>query len=86
MTKLRLNNQTTSGTPPQFLKKLIEDILNQKAVHWAIPDCGLSSALRYSVVLEDKSKVFVKAATDNETEKWLRNTSVRNKLSIKGSY
>ena len=58
---------------PQYLRDQIEDILGKKSVHWTVPDCGLSSAHRFSVQLEDKSKVFVKAATDDETESWLRN-------------
>jgi hypothetical protein len=65
--------QTTHNDPPQYLKELVEDAANLKAVQWIIPDCGLSAAYRFSVQLENNSKVFVKAATDEATEKWLRN-------------
>jgi thiamine kinase-like enzyme len=58
---------------PQYLREQIEDILCKKSIQWTVPDCGLSSAHRFTVQLEDKSKVFVKAATDEETESWLRN-------------
>lgn len=65
--------QPTYIVPPPGLKELIEDIIGKKTVRCTIPDCGLSSAYRFSVLLEDDSKVFVKAATDDDTEKWLRN-------------
>ena len=47
--------------------------LGQPSRDWATPDTGLSAAARYSVTLEDGGRVFVKAATDEETERWLRN-------------
>jgi thiamine kinase-like enzyme len=59
--------------PPQYLRELVEDLAGKKWIQWIIPDCGLSAAHRFSVTLEDKSKVFVKAATDDDTESWLRN-------------
>lgn len=37
-----------------------------------MPDCGLSSTHRFSVQFENDYSVFVKAATDEETEQWLR--------------
>lgn len=58
--------------PPSYLLDIVEDIMGKKATRWTVPDCGLSSALRFSVQLEDNSKVFVKAATDEDTEQWLR--------------
>lgn len=58
--------------PPKYLRNLLEDVIGKKSTHWIVPDCGLSSALRFSVQFEDKSRVFVKAATDEETEGWLR--------------
>ena len=58
--------------PPQYLQEIVEDLIRKKATHWTVPDCGLSSAFRFSVRFEDNSKVFVKAATDEETEQWLR--------------
>src|SRR5262249_60008756 len=39
---------------------------------WRRPDCGLSAAQRFSVVLEDGRRAFVKAATDDVTAGWLR--------------
>jgi hypothetical protein len=58
--------------PPPYLSEIVEDVLGKKAIRWRVPDCGLSSALRFSVQLEDNNKVFVKAATDSDTEQWLR--------------
>lgn len=58
--------------PPRYLLDLVEAAIGKKPTRWTAPDCGLSSALRFSVVFEDNSSVFVKAATDKETEQWLR--------------
>jgi len=59
-------------SPPQYLLNLLEDTIGKKTVRWTVPDCGLSSALRFSVMLKDNSRVFVKASTDDLTEQWLR--------------
>ncbi len=67
-----MNKPTTHIDFPPYLKKTIEDRLNQKIIFWTKPDCGLSAAIRYSLQLENNNKVFVKAATDKETEIWLR--------------
>lgn len=64
------NDHKTS--PPQYLRDLLEDVAGKKAKVWTIPDCGLSQAHRFIVKFEDNSSVFVKAATDEWTEKWLR--------------
>ncbi|TDW96372.1 phosphotransferase family enzyme [Dinghuibacter silviterrae] len=58
--------------PPQYLLDIVEDMVGKKSTRWTVPDCGLSAALRYSVQFEDNSRVFVKAATDDDTEEWLR--------------
>lgn len=58
--------------PPGYLLNLVESAIGKRAKSWHVPDCGLSAAFRYTVVLEDASKVFVKASTDDETEEWLR--------------
>lgn len=58
--------------PPLYLKQRIEDIIGKKTLRWTRPDCGLSSAHIFSVVLEDSSKIFVKAATDSDTATWLK--------------
>lgn len=71
----------SNNTPPQYLRDLLENAMGKKSVQWTTPDCGLSSALRFSVQLENNHKVFVKAATDEETEQWLRNEHLT--LSIK---
>ncbi|RZS72301.1 phosphotransferase [Pseudobacter ginsenosidimutans] len=65
------NSNRTS--PPAYLLKLLEDTTGKETVSWHMPDCGLSPAFRFSVMLEDKNKVFVKAATDETTAYWLRN-------------
>lgn len=59
--------------PPQYLRELLEDAIGKKSVRWTVPDCGLSSAHRFSVLFENSYSVFVKAATDEDTEQWLRN-------------
>ena len=58
--------------PPRYLLEIVEDSVRKKAILWKVPDCGLSSAHRFSVQFEDNSRVFVKAATDEDTEQWLR--------------
>lgn len=57
---------------PPYLVSIVEDALRQRAVEFSQPDCGLSAAHRFSVTLEDGSRAFVKAATDEDTSKWLR--------------
>ncbi len=59
-------------SPPGNLRDLLESTFRKKSTRWAVPDCGLSAAHRYSVEFEDNSSVFVKAATDEQTEQWLR--------------
>ncbi|GAA2758947.1 phosphotransferase [Actinopolymorpha rutila] len=54
------------------LRARVEHALGQQSTEWVKPDTGLSAAARYSVTLNDGSGVFVKAATDDETERWLR--------------
>lgn len=83
----RLSVMTNSeNAPPQYLRAIVEDAVGKKSTRWDIPDCGLSSALRFSVGLEDNSRVFVKASTDEQTEQWLRTehfvlSSVREKFA-----
>jgi hypothetical protein len=54
------------------LRARVETAVDRKSARWTKPDCGLSAAHRFSVQLEDGSAVFVKAATDDQTERWLR--------------
>jgi hypothetical protein len=58
--------------PPQSLRQQVENATGRRSVRWTRPDCGLSATHRFSVQFEDGSKVFVKAATDDATEQWLR--------------
>ena len=60
----------TAAAPP-YLVSIIEDSVGKKAVEFTQPDCGLSAAHRFSVKLEDGTRVFVKAATDDDTSRWL---------------
>ena len=62
----------SENVPPQYLRDLVENTVGKKSTGWKKPDCGLSQALRFSVELEDGSRVFVKASTDEQTEQWLR--------------
>lgn len=54
------------------VRERIERALGQPVQEWVRPDTGLSAAVRYSVGLADGSRVFVKAATDEQTTDWLR--------------
>ncbi|RXK86101.1 phosphotransferase [Filimonas effusa] len=67
-----MDNQMNDIKPSAYLKEAIENVLNKKIIQCVQPNFGLSAALRYSIELEDKSKVFVKAATDDQTAGWLR--------------
>ncbi|MFC7619631.1 phosphotransferase [Microlunatus sp. GCM10028923] len=58
--------------PDAELRRRVEQALGRPTTSWAVPDTGLSSASRHSVGLADGSRVFVKAATDDDTEHWLR--------------
>ncbi|MBE1606516.1 hypothetical protein HEB94_003364 [Actinopolymorpha pittospori] len=60
------------STSPAALGERLERALGQPVREWVEPDTGLSAAARYSVTLGDRSRVFVKAATDEQTERWLR--------------
>ncbi|MEQ4210247.1 phosphotransferase [Actinopolymorpha sp. B9G3] len=55
-----------------MIRERIERVLDQPVKEWVKPDTGLSAAARHSVTLADGSRVFVKAATDEPTEGWLR--------------
>jgi len=61
---------------PPYLVSIIEDALRKRAVEFSQPDCGLSAAHRFSVRLDDGSRVFVKAATDEDTTRWLTTEQV----------
>jgi hypothetical protein len=54
------------------LWRRIHATTGRRAIAWSRPDCGLSAALRFAVRFHDGTPAFVKAATDNDTERWLR--------------
>lgn len=54
------------------IRERLEAMAGQPTKDWLMPDTGLSAAIRYTVTFEDGSRVFVKAATDDATEQWLR--------------
>ncbi|WP_020580085.1 phosphotransferase [Actinopolymorpha alba] len=60
------------STSTAAIRERIERTLDQPAREWVRPDTGLSAAARYSVTLGDGTRVFIKAATDKQTERWLR--------------
>ena len=60
-----------TNVAPLYLVSIIEDALHKRAIEFSQPDCGLSAAHRFSVRLDDGSRVFVKAATDEDTSRWL---------------
>ena len=68
-----MSMKNSETAPPQYLRDLLENAMGKRSISWTVPDCGLSSALRFSVQLENNLSVFVKAATDEQTEQWLRN-------------
>lgn len=70
MASLPDDAQSTSTT---MVRDRLERAFDLPVVQWVTPDTGLSAALRGSVTLGDGTSVFVKAATDEETEHWLRN-------------
>lgn len=47
-------------------------LLARRPVSWTTPIFGLSAAARFVVVFDDGSTAFVKAATDPQTDQWLR--------------
>lgn len=54
------------------IRRRVEQALGQPTTQWAVPDTGWTDAIRHSVTLADGGRVFVKAATDDDTERWLR--------------
>ena len=54
------------------LLERVEAAVESKILEWRRPECGLSRAHRFSAGLDSGRRVFVKAATDDETEGWLR--------------
>lgn len=55
-----------------LVREQVERVVGQATREWVTPETGLSAAVRSSVRLADGSRVFVKAATDAATAKWLR--------------
>lgn len=60
------------GEPPPELRARVEAALGRRWASHARPRTGLSAAHRFVVRLADGEAVFVKAATDDETARWLR--------------
>jgi hypothetical protein len=58
--------------PAGDLLDAVEAQLGRRVVRWRKPHTGLTPAQRFVVTLDDGSSVFVKAAVDDETERWLR--------------
>lgn len=58
--------------PDAEIRRRVEQALGRPTTTWAVPDTGRSGAIRHSVGLADGTRVFVKAATDDYTERWLR--------------
>lgn len=73
MPEMALAPDGSRPTDVAVFRDRLEGALGQPSREWAKPDTGLSAAARFSVTLEDRSRVFVKAATDEQTERWLRN-------------
>ncbi|WAC13279.1 hypothetical protein [Dyadobacter pollutisoli] len=45
--------------------------MTKKPIRWTVSDCGLSSAHSFAVQLENNHNVFIKAASDEDTEQWI---------------
>ncbi len=63
---------TPHPDPPLSLRDAVASAVGKRPVSWHRPRTGLSAAHRYVVGLSDGSRLFVKAAVDDETEGWLR--------------
>jgi hypothetical protein len=61
------------AVPGPVLVSAVEEAMGQPVVTWRKPHTGLSLAQRFIATLADGSSVFVKAAVDDDTERWLRN-------------
>jgi hypothetical protein len=59
--------------PSASLRRAVEEALAQRVRSWHRPQLGLSAAERFAIELDDGSRLFVKAAVDGDTERWLRN-------------
>lgn len=75
---------SSQAGPPAHLVSQVERSLGCRSTAWSKPDTGLSAAHRYSVMLEDGRSAFVKAATDADTEGWLR--TERRALELVGGH
>ena len=64
--------RSTPNKPSSDLVRQVEEKLGKQGVRWHKPHTGLSPAQRFVVRFDDGSSVFVKAAVDSETERWLR--------------
>jgi aminoglycoside phosphotransferase (APT) family kinase protein len=62
----------TTGSPTPELRAQLTSALGKEAVDWRRPHTGLSAAQRFVVRFGDGSSIFVKAAVDRQTERWLR--------------
>ncbi|MDD9937542.1 MAG: phosphotransferase [Myxococcales bacterium] len=58
--------------PTEELVRTVEEHLGRRGIRWRRPHTGLSPAQRFVVTLDDGESVFVKAAVDAQTERWLR--------------
>ena len=59
-----------TGTPPPVVTRVAE-ARGSRPLTWRRPECGLSAAERWAIRLADGSSVFVKAAVDADTSRWL---------------
>ena len=54
------------------LRRRVETAIGTRIEAYQKPECGLSAARRFSLTFADGGRRFVKAATDDDTERWLR--------------
>ena len=62
-----------TAKPSAELVDAVRRAVGHAPEHWRPPHTGLSAAQRFVVTLANGDAVFVKAATDDQTEQWLRN-------------
>ena len=59
--------------PSPELVARVEAALGRHVVEWRKPHTGLTPAERFVAIFAEGDAVFVKAAVDEETDRWLRN-------------
>ena len=73
---LREHAPVAAPMPSAELVHAVRRGVGREPIEWRTPHAGLSAAKRFVVTLAGGEAVFVKAATDDRTEAWLRTDHV----------